>query len=62
MPAFGNVKRQLEGLEDRLEGMVQPRLADAITQRKVGILFTNYMVPVAFPRYSSFDATAIGAV
>lgn len=35
MPEFANVKRQLEGLEDRLEGMVQPRLADALTQRKV---------------------------
>lgn len=30
------MKRQLEGLEDRLEGLVQPRLADALTQRKVG--------------------------
>jgi hypothetical protein len=28
----------------------------------VGILFTNYMVPVAFPRYSSFHVTTIGAV
>jgi hypothetical protein len=27
----------------------------------VGILFTNYMIPVAFPRYSSFHATTIGA-
>jgi hypothetical protein len=37
VPEFANVKRQLEGLEDRLEGMVQPRLADALTQRKVGL-------------------------
>ncbi|KAH9309805.1 hypothetical protein KI387_037716 [Taxus chinensis] len=32
---FANVKRQLEVLEDRLEGMVQPRLMDAISNRKV---------------------------
>eukprot|EP01018_Ginkgo_biloba_P014591 Gb_05711 [translate_table: standard] len=32
---FANVKRQLEVLEDRLEGMVQPRLSEAISNRKV---------------------------
>lgn len=32
---FANVKRQLEVLEDRLEGMVQPRLLDALSNRKV---------------------------
>eukprot|EP00249_Psilotum_nudum_P015430 c25323_g1_i1 orf=411-2639(+) len=35
VPEFANVKRQLETLEDRLEGMVQPRLSEALSQRKV---------------------------
>eukprot|EP00252_Welwitschia_mirabilis_P007981 TRINITY_DN19689_c0_g1_i1.p1 TRINITY_DN19689_c0_g1~~TRINITY_DN19689_c0_g1_i1.p1 ORF type:complete len:847 (-),score=167.14 TRINITY_DN19689_c0_g1_i1:101-2641(-) len=32
---FANVKKHLEILEERLEGMVQPRLTDAISNRKV---------------------------
>lgn len=32
---FANVKRQLEVLEDKLEGMVQPRLLDALSNHKV---------------------------
>lgn len=35
MPEFADMKRQLASLEDRLEQMVQPRLADAIYQKKV---------------------------
>ena len=32
---FANVRKQLEVLEDRLDSMVQPRLTDALTNRKV---------------------------
>lgn len=32
------MKRELEVLEDNLEAMVQPRLADALSQRKVRVL------------------------
>ncbi|PIA39299.1 hypothetical protein AQUCO_02600031v1 [Aquilegia coerulea] len=32
---FANVRKQLEVLEDRLEAMVQPRLSDALSNRKV---------------------------
>ncbi|CAN6460799.1 unnamed protein product [Victoria cruziana] len=32
---FANVRKQLEVLEDRLDSMVQPRLSDAISNRKV---------------------------
>uniref|UniRef100_A0A7N0U655 Conserved oligomeric Golgi complex subunit 7 n=1 Tax=Kalanchoe fedtschenkoi TaxID=63787 RepID=A0A7N0U655_KALFE len=34
---FANVKKQLEVLEDRLDAMVQPRLTDAISNRKVNV-------------------------
>jgi len=32
---FGNIRKQLEVLEDRLDTMVQPRLSDALSNRKV---------------------------
>lgn len=35
MAEFANVRKQLEVLEDRLDAMVQPRLTDAISGRKV---------------------------
>lgn len=34
---FANVRKQLEVLEDRLDTMVQPRLTDALNNRKVTI-------------------------
>jgi hypothetical protein len=55
VPAFGNVKRQLEGLEDQLEGMVQPRLADAITQRKVESTQGLRDILITIDRYSSLE-------
>lgn len=36
---FANVRKQLEVLEDRLEEMVQPRLSDALSNRKVFVRF-----------------------
>lgn len=32
---FANIRRQLEVLEDRLDSVVQPRLTDALSNRKV---------------------------
>ncbi|PQQ04351.1 conserved oligomeric Golgi complex subunit 7 [Prunus yedoensis var. nudiflora] len=34
---FANIRKQLEVLEDKLDSMVQPRLTDAISNRKVDI-------------------------
>nr|GMC92949.1 conserved oligomeric Golgi complex subunit 7 [Ipomoea batatas] len=34
---FANIRKQLEVLEDRLDSMVQPRLTDALSNRKVDI-------------------------
>ena len=34
---FANVRKQLEVLEERLDEMVQPRLLDALSNRKVSI-------------------------
>lgn len=55
VPEFANVKRQLEGLEDRLEGMVQPRLADALTQRKVESTQGLRDILITIGRYKSLE-------
>lgn len=55
VPEFANVKRQLEGLEDRLEGMVQPRLADALTQRKVESTQGLRDILITVGRYKSLE-------
>lgn len=55
VPEFANVKRQLEGLEDRLEGMVQPRLADALTQRKVESTQGLRNILITIGRYKSLE-------
>ncbi|KAG0584810.1 hypothetical protein KC19_3G236100 [Ceratodon purpureus] len=55
VPEFANVKRQLEGLEDRLEGMVQPRLADALTQRKVDSTQGLRDILITVGRYKSLE-------
>ncbi|GMP69911.1 hypothetical protein CsSME_00028991 [Camellia sinensis var. sinensis] len=36
---FANIRKQLEVLEDRLDTMVQPRLTDALSNRKVTYFF-----------------------
>ncbi|CAN0903925.1 Conserved oligomeric Golgi complex subunit 7 [Linum grandiflorum] len=38
---FANVRKQLEVLEDRLDLMVQPRLTDALSNRKVTCYFQH---------------------
>ncbi|KAL2633454.1 hypothetical protein R1flu_004933 [Riccia fluitans] len=55
VPEFANVKRQLEVLEDRLEAMVQPRLADAISQRKVDSTQGLRDILITIGRYSSLE-------
>ncbi|KAJ7562275.1 hypothetical protein O6H91_03G062100 [Diphasiastrum complanatum] len=50
VPEFATVKRQLVGLEDRLEGLVQPRLSDALSQRK---LLRDIFITIG--RYSSLE-------
>lgn len=44
---FANIRKQLEVLEDRLDTMVQPRLTDALSNRKVKC-FQNWFTLVAF--------------
>lgn len=48
---FANVKRQLEVLEDRLEGMIQPRLVDALTNHKVDSAQSLRHILVRIGRY-----------
>ncbi|CAM6118369.1 unnamed protein product [Calypogeia fissa] len=55
VPEFANVKRQLEVLEDRLEAMVQPRLADALSQRKVDSTQGLRDILIRIGRYSSLE-------
>ncbi|KAL3694263.1 hypothetical protein R1sor_007914 [Riccia sorocarpa] len=55
VPEFANVKRQLEVLEDRLEAMVQPRLADALSQRKVDSTQGLRDILITIGRYSSLE-------
>lgn len=44
MAEFANIRKQLEVLEDRLDMMVQPRLTDALSNRKVTYIFGQTMV------------------
>ncbi|XP_062103163.1 probable serine/threonine protein kinase IREH1 [Humulus lupulus] len=44
---FANVRKQLEVLEDRLDAMVQPRLTDALSSRKVTKFLTALVLPMA---------------
>lgn len=55
VPEFANVKRQLEGLEDRLEAMVQPQLSDALSQRKVEATQSLRDILVTIGHYESLE-------
>ncbi|BBN04234.1 conserved oligomeric Golgi complex subunit 7 [Marchantia polymorpha subsp. ruderalis] len=55
VPEFANVKRQLEVLEDRLEAMVQPKLAEALSQRKVDSTQGLRDILITIGRYSSLE-------
>ncbi|WCJ36477.1 Conserved oligomeric Golgi complex subunit 7 [Euphorbia peplus] len=52
---FANVKRQLEVLEDRLDSMVQPRLTDALSNRKVDIAQDLRGILIRIGRFKSLE-------
>eukprot|EP00250_Pteridium_aquilinum_P011176 c19884_g1_i1 orf=304-2817(-) len=55
VPEFSNMRRQLEILEDRLEGMVLPKLSDALSQRKVEATQSLHDILVTIGHYSSLE-------
>lgn len=52
---FANVRKQLEVLEDRLDTMVQPRLTDAITNRKVDVAQDMRGILIRIGRFKSLE-------
>ncbi|KAJ6845090.1 conserved oligomeric Golgi complex subunit 7 isoform X1 [Iris pallida] len=52
---FANVRKQLEVLEDRLEEMVQPRLSDALTNRKVEDVQDYRRILLRIGRFKSLE-------
>ncbi|XP_020519649.1 conserved oligomeric Golgi complex subunit 7 isoform X2 [Amborella trichopoda] len=56
---FANVRKQLEVLEDRLEGMVQPRLSDALSHRKVDAVHDLWDILIRIGRFKSIELNYI---
>ncbi|KAJ0964288.1 hypothetical protein J5N97_029410 [Dioscorea zingiberensis] len=52
---FANVRKQLEVLEDRLEEMVQPRLSDALLNRKVDAVQDLRQILIRIGRFKSLE-------
>ncbi|MQM09770.1 hypothetical protein Taro_042646 [Colocasia esculenta] len=52
---FANVRKRLEVLEDRLEDMVQPRLSDALSNRKVDAVQDLQRILIRIGRYKSLE-------
>lgn len=52
---FANVRKQLEVLEDRLDAMVQPRLTDALTNRKVDVAQDLRVILLRIGRFKSLE-------
>ncbi|KAF6140397.1 hypothetical protein GIB67_013166 [Kingdonia uniflora] len=52
---FANVRKQLEVLEDRLEEMVQPRLSDALSNRKVDAVQDLRQILIRIGRFKSLE-------
>ncbi|KAM7499531.1 hypothetical protein LguiA_023945 [Lonicera macranthoides] len=52
---FANVRKQLEVLEDRLDAMVQPRLTDALTNRKVDLAQAMRGILIRIGRFKSLE-------
>lgn len=52
---FANVRKQLEVLEDRLDSMVQPRLTDALTSRKVDVAKDMRGILIRIGRFKSLE-------
>ncbi|XP_050225830.1 conserved oligomeric Golgi complex subunit 7 [Mercurialis annua] len=52
---FANVRRQLEVLEDRLDAMVQPRLTDALSNRKIDVAQDLRGILIRIGRFRSLE-------
>ncbi|CAI0380971.1 unnamed protein product [Linum tenue] len=52
---FANVRKQLEVLEDRLDSMVQPRLTDALSNRKVEVAQELRGILMRIGRFKSLE-------
>ncbi|XP_027163685.1 conserved oligomeric Golgi complex subunit 7 [Coffea eugenioides] len=52
---FANVRKQLEVLEDRLDSMVQPRLTDALTNRKIDVAKDMRGILIRIGRFKSLE-------
>ncbi|KAK2653534.1 hypothetical protein Ddye_013390 [Dipteronia dyeriana] len=52
---FANIKRQLEVLEDRLDAMVQPRLTDALSNRKIDVAQDLRGILIRIGRFKSLE-------
>lgn len=52
---FANVRKQLEVLEDRLDSMVQPRLTDALSNRKIDVAQDLRGILLRIGRFKSFE-------
>ncbi|XP_061353388.1 conserved oligomeric Golgi complex subunit 7 [Gastrolobium bilobum] len=53
---FANIRKQLEVLEDRLDTMVQPRLTDALSNRKVGDAQDLRGILIRIGRFKSLES------
>lgn len=52
---FANIRKQLEVLEDRLDQMVQPRLSDALSNRKVDAVQDFRRILIRIGRFKSLE-------
>ncbi|KAL7214477.1 hypothetical protein ACSBR1_026814 [Camellia fascicularis] len=52
---FANIRKQLEVLEDRLDTMVQPRLTDALSNRKVDVARDLRGILIRIGRFKSLE-------
>ncbi|KAL2555979.1 conserved oligomeric Golgi complex component-related protein [Forsythia ovata] len=52
---FANIRKQLEVLEERLDSMVQPRLTDALTSRKVDVAQEMRGILIRIGRFKSLE-------
>ncbi|KAL2540072.1 conserved oligomeric Golgi complex component-related [Abeliophyllum distichum] len=52
---FANIRKQLEVLEERLDSMVQPRLTDALTNRKVDVAQEMRGILIRIGRFKSLE-------
>ncbi|KAK6250445.1 hypothetical protein SCA6_004450 [Theobroma cacao] len=52
---FANIRKQLEVLEDRLDTMVQPRLTDALSNRKIDVAQDLRGILIRIGRFKSLE-------